>query len=111
MSSNPGTLQGSQLEGCLLRGLKTLTRKGKRVMGRGEEKVRRGGQRAEGMEGGEKGKAAHVQERGAAGPQEPSLLWFAENIPQGGVGGWIQMWSSLVFNSWQASCPRNNGVS
>ena len=111
MASNPGIPQGSQFEGYLLRGLKTLTKKGKRVTGWGEEKVRRGGRRAEGKEGGEKEKAAHVQERGAVGPQGPSLLWFAENIPWGGVGGWVQMWSLLVFNSWQASCPRNNGVS
>ena len=65
-----------------------MTRKGERVTGQGKEKVRRGGQRAEGKEGGEKEKAAHVQERGAAGPRGPPLLWFAENIPWGGVGGW-----------------------
>ena len=48
---------------------------------------------------------------GSSGSTGPSLLWFAENIPWGGGGGWVQMWSSLVFNSWQASCPRDNGVS
>lgn len=67
-----------------LRGLKTLTKEGKRVTGQGKEKLRRGG-RAEGKEGGEEEKVARVQEGGAAGPRGHPCSGLQRTFPGVGV--------------------------
>lgn len=88
--------QSVMFEGCLLTGLETLTKEGKRVTGQGEERVRRGGERAGGKEG--RKKKQPMSRRGGQGVHRDHHA-LASKEHSRGEGGCVQMWSSLIFNS------------